>query len=103
MEEKVAAEEAAKKAAAPKPRGVPPVAAPTPSSRQAAQKTGKEPKLVATLKIESFCRATRRDVKEYLLLLEEQGVTQESLDNAGQAGRREAPRSVYDRKFAVRS
>lgn len=102
--DRVAAEEAAKKAVrGPKP--APPMASPTPASRPAPSAAAKDrkPKLIPTTKIESFCRATRKNVEEYLIQLEDQGVSQDQLDSGGQLGRREQPRSVYDRTFAKRS
>jgi hypothetical protein len=96
---------AAPAAARPGPRPAPPLASPTPASRPAPVNSSKErkPKLVATDKIRSFCRATNQNLDAYLMRLEDNGETQESLNGAGQMGRREQPRSVYDRTKAVRS
>lgn len=103
--DRVAAEAAARASGERRPKAAPPMASPTPASRPAPtrQSNDRKPKLVATPKIEAFCRATRRDVNSYLLQLEDQGVTQEAIDTAGQMGRRENPRSVYDRPRAARS
>lgn len=111
-EEKAAREEAERLAAAASaapptrtPRPAPPTLPPTPSNRPAPQppQNNRKPKLQPNDKIIRFCRANSLNVDTYLIKLEDQGVTQEQLDNAGQMGARPAPRSVYDRTRATRS
>jgi hypothetical protein len=86
------------------PKPAPPLAAPTPANRPApnSQQNARKSKLVPTDKIRSFCRANNQDIDAYMLKLEDNGETQESVNNAGQLGRREQPRSVYDRPRAAR-
>jgi hypothetical protein len=85
------------------PRPAPPLASPTPAARAAAPAPERKAKLIASDKVREFCRQTNQDVDAYLLRLEESGMTQEEINNAGQLGKRnfaEGRKLVYDRPRA---
>jgi len=83
----------------PSPKPVPVAATPTPVSRAAAP-TQKErkPKLHASDKVERSAAASGIPLEEYLLILEDQGVTQDQIDLASRPASSRPYRSrAYDR------
>lgn len=98
---------AARPPAPPQPRAVPPAAAPTPSARSTPAPAGntRVPKLRASAKIESAAAAYGLTVNDYLIALEDRGVTQEAIDLGSVAASTSStsPRSnAYERKRAGR-
>jgi len=82
--------------AAPSPKAAPPVAAPTPT-RTPAPAAVKKSTLKANDKVKKSAEAWHMTVEEYLLQLEESGVTQEQLDMQTAPSNRQTRKSIYDR------
>jgi hypothetical protein len=84
------------------PKAAPPSAAPTPVSREAPASAQRKPKLKATDKVIKAARNWGMDLDEYLILLEDQGTSQDELNAASQGAetRRQHRSTVYDRPVA---
>jgi len=81
-----------------KPKAVPPSAAATPAARKAAEPVARKPKLVATDKLKRQASAFGVAVEEYLLRLEDQGITQEEITaSETRTSRNNRRETVYDR------